>query len=163
MVLWLLKIVTNVNFSINTLFLFDNGKHQHFPLRIQSTKSLNIISFTYDKVLRSLRNLPNKCSKTPDGFPAFFLKSIAPAIAFPLSCLFTMSMESGILPAVWKVGYVCPIFKKGARQLPSNYRPISMTSICCKVMESIISESMVRSAWFSTQKVYLYPTFGNAK
>ena len=41
---------------------------------------------TYDKVLRSLRNLPNKCSKTPDGFPAFFLKSIAPAIAFPLSC-----------------------------------------------------------------------------
>ena len=51
-----------------------------------------------------------------------------------------MSMESGILPAVWKVGYVCP---KGARQLPSNYRPVSMTSICCKVMESIISESMV--------------------
>ena len=71
-------------------------------------------------MLRSLRNLPNKCSKTPDGFPAFFLKSIAPAIAFPLSCLFTMSMESSILPAVWKVGYVCPIFKKGARQLPSN-------------------------------------------
>ena len=38
---------------------------------------------------------------------------------------------------------MCPIFKKGARQLPSNYRPVSMTSICCKVMESIISESMV--------------------
>ena len=126
-----------------SVFTKDNGKPQHFPLRIQSTKSLNIISFTYDKVLRSLRILPNKCSKTPDGFPAFFLKSIAPAIAFPLSCLFTMSMESSILPAVWKVGYVCPIFKKGARQLPSNYRPVSMTSICCKVMESIISESMV--------------------
>ncbi|KAL5506363.1 hypothetical protein EMCRGX_G007985 [Ephydatia muelleri] len=55
-----------------SVFTKDNGKHQHFPLRIQSTKSLNIISFTYDKVLRSLRNLPNKCSKTPDGFPAFF-------------------------------------------------------------------------------------------
>ena len=90
-------------------------------------------------MLRSLRNLPNKCSKTPDGFPPFF----SPAIAFPLSCLSTMSMESGILPAVWKVGYVCPIFLKGARQLPSNYRPDSMSSICCKVMESIISESMV--------------------
>ena len=33
--------------------------------------------------------------------------------------------------------------KKGARQLPSNCRPVSMTSICCKVMESIISQSMV--------------------
>ena len=55
-----------------SVFTQDNGKHQQFPLRIQSTKSLNIISFTYDKVLRSLRNLPNKCSKTPDGFPAFF-------------------------------------------------------------------------------------------
>ena len=48
-------------------------------------------------------------------FLHFFLKSITPAIAFPLSCLFTMSMESGILPAVWKVAYVCPMFKKGAR------------------------------------------------
>ena len=72
-----------------------------------------------------------------------FLKSIAPAIAFPLSCLHTMSMESGILPTAWKAGYVCPIFKKGARQLPTNYRPVSMTSICCKVMECIVSESMV--------------------
>ena len=55
-----------------------------------------------------------------------------------ISCLYTMFMESGILPTAWKVGYV---FKKGASQLPSNYRPVSMTSICCKVMESIVSES----------------------
>ena len=38
---------------------------------------------------------------------------------------------------------VCPIFKKGDRKLPSNYRPVSLTSICGKVMESIISDSMI--------------------
>ena len=38
---------------------------------------------------------------------------------------------------------VCPIFKKGSRKLPSNYRPVSLTSVCCKVMESIVCESMV--------------------
>ena len=38
---------------------------------------------------------------------------------------------------------VCPILKKGSRKLPSNYRPVSLTSVCCKVMESIVCKSMV--------------------
>ena len=49
---------------------------------------------------------------TPDGFPAFFLKSLAPAIAFPLSLLFEMSMSTGHIPLVWKTAFVCPVFKR---------------------------------------------------
>ena len=71
-----------LNKYLVSVFTKDNGKLPHFPLHLQSTKSLNIITFTYDTVLRTRRNLSNKCSKTPDGFLAMFLKSIALAIAF---------------------------------------------------------------------------------
>ena len=87
--------------------------------------------FTHYKVFCALKHLPSKYSRTPDGFLAGFLKSIAYAIASPLSRLSTMSMD-----CVWKQAIVCPIFKKGSRKLPSNYHPVSLTS--CKVMESIV-------------------------
>ena len=114
-----------------------------FVPRLSENKSLNSILFPFDKVLKTLKSLPSKCSKSPDGFPAFFLKSLAPAIAFPLSLLFEMSMSTGHIPLVWKTAFVCPVFKKGSRKQPSNYRPISQTCILCKVMESIISCSMI--------------------
>ena len=52
-------------------------------------------------------------------------------------------MRTGHIPLVWKTAFVCPVFKKGSRKQPSNYRPISQTCILCKVMESIISSSMI--------------------
>ena len=54
-----------------------------------------------------------------------------------------MSMDCGCIPQGWKQAIFCPIFKKGSRKSPSNYRPVSLTSVCCKVMESIVYESMV--------------------
>ena len=88
------------------------------------------VTFTCDRVCRAFKKLPLKYSKTPDHFPAIFLKSVACVIAFPLSYLFNMSMHCGKVPSDWKIAYVCPIFKKGDRKLPSNYQPVSLTSIC---------------------------------
>jgi len=48
---------------------------------------------------------------------------------------FTKLFESLILADDWKVGYVTPIFKKGNRHLPNNYRPISLTSSIAKILE----------------------------
>ena len=49
----------------------------------------------------------------------------------------------GILPADWKSANVTPIFKKGDRSKSGNYRPVSLTSVACKIMESIIKDTMV--------------------
>ena len=81
----------------------------------------------------------------PDGFPALFLKSIAPSIALSLSILFTQSLRNGQIPKIWKVAFVCPLFKKGLCNLPSNYRPISLTSVIGKVMEKLLANSMMLS------------------
>jgi hypothetical protein len=52
-------------------------------------------------------------------------------------------MASGDVPEDWRVANVTPIYKKGSKADPSNYRPVSLTSICCKLLESIIRDNMV--------------------
>ena len=56
--------------------------------------------------------------------------------------IFTQSLNSGNLPEDWLTANVTPIFKKGDRANPTNYRPISLTSICCKLLEHILYHSI---------------------
>ena len=48
---------------------------------------------------------------------------------------------------------VIPIFKKGSRTQPTNYRPVSLTSIACKMLESIIKDSLVH--YFTVNNLFL--------
>ena len=141
-----------------SVFTVDDGLLPVFAPRLIESTSLDSVLFSFDKVLKALKSLPSKCSKTPDGFPSIFLKSLAPAIAFPLSLLFEMSMRTGQIPLVWKTAFVCPVFKKGSRKQPSNYRPISQTCISCKIMESIILSSM--SSFLRTHNLISKDQFG---
>ena len=60
----------------------------------------------------------------------------------PLAVLFQKSLDTGIVPNDWKLADVAPVFKKGDRKLPSNYRLISLTPLICKVLESVIRDKM---------------------
>ena len=62
----------------------------------------------------------------------------------PLSIIFERSMTEGILPRDWKSTHITPIFKKGSRQSASNYRPINVTSIAGKIMESVIKDTLMK-------------------
>ncbi|CAL4076678.1 unnamed protein product, partial [Meganyctiphanes norvegica] len=62
------------------------------------------------------------------------------SICEPLCNIFRDSMQSGETPEDWRRANVTPIFKKGDRNDPANYRPVSLTSQVCKVMESIVKE-----------------------
>ena len=57
--------------------------------------------------------------------------------------LFRMSLDTGIIPQEWKQAIVTPIFKKGSKVKPGNYRPVSLTSQCCKILERIIRKHIV--------------------
>lgn len=57
--------------------------------------------------------------------------------------IFRQSLHEGVLPSDWKDANVTPIHKKGPKANPSNYRPVSLTSVCCKVMEAILKEAVV--------------------
>jgi len=59
----------------------------------------------------------------------------------PLSELFQLSLISGVVPRDWKA-VVAPLFKKGNKAKPENYRPVSLTSIIGKILETIIKDKI---------------------
>ena len=54
-----------------------------------------------------------------------------------------MSLQDGIVPFEWKEANIIPFFKKGSRNKSVNYRPVSLTSVICKLLESIIRDHMM--------------------
>ena len=59
-------------------------------------------------------------------------------ISRALPLVFQVSLHQGTMPDDWKKSMVTSIFKKGDRSSASNYRPISLTSVCSKIMEHIL-------------------------
>ena len=60
-----------------------------------------------------------------------------------MALLFNLSLATGAILEIWKLANVTPIFKKGAKTTPGNYRLVSLTSIICKVMESLLRDQIV--------------------
>ena len=66
------------------------------------------------------------------------LRELAGVIAGLLSAIYQRSWLSGEAPEDWRLADVSPIYKKGGKEDPGNYRPVSLTSVPGKVMEQII-------------------------
>ena len=101
---------------------------------------LEYIEITSNMVFKKLSALNPSKSPGQDGLHPRVLKELKDVIALPLSIIFNISINEGELPLDWKISQVSPIFKKGDRKEAGNYRPVSLTSVCCKMMESIIRD-----------------------
>ena len=57
--------------------------------------------------------------------------------------MFNLSIKEGVVPFEWKEANIIPLFKKGSRNKSENYRPVSLTSVICKLLERLIRDHMV--------------------
>ncbi len=89
-------------------------------------------------VAKLLGNINPKKACGPDGIPCIVLKELALELAPVLTALFEQSIVSGSLPEDWLKAYINPIFKKGNQNMAENYRPVSLTCVCSKLLEHII-------------------------
>ena len=94
-------------------------------------------SFNLDEGLKS-----NK-APGPDNIHPAVLRECCDVLSVPLSIIFSKCFDAGVVPSDWRIANVTPIFKKGNHSLPCNYRPISLTSVVCKVMESIVKDAVL--------------------
>nr|VZI31978.1 unnamed protein product [Spirometra erinaceieuropaei] len=105
---------------------------------------LDSILFATAVVERELKNLKEAKSSGPDNIPAKFLKELANELSKPLAYIFRSSFELGRLPSEWKTVNIFPIYKGGARTNANNYLPVSLTCICCKIMETIVKKATMK-------------------
>jgi len=99
---------------------------------------------TNEGVLKLLNGLNPAKAAGPDGLPSRVLKLLSNQLAPMLTDIFNLSLKEAVLPEDWKNANVTPIFKKGEKADPKNYRPVSLTSICCKVFEHVIHSQVMQ-------------------
>ena len=87
-----------------------------------------------------LKELDRNKSTGIDQVHPHVLKECASSISYSLSSILQQSFITSKLPQLWREANVTPIYKKGSRSDPLNYRPISLTSVACKVMEKLVKE-----------------------
>ena len=68
-----------------------------------------------------------------------------------LALVFQASLNQGQIPDDWRTAHITPIYKKGDKSKASNYRPVSLTSIACKLLEHIIHSNIIN--FFEKHKI----------
>ena len=110
----------------------------------KSYPDMNNITVTVEGILRLLQKVNPHKATGPDQIPAKLLNECAQELAPLLTRFFNKTLEEGCLPDDWKRANVTAVFKKGDRHTAANYRPVSLTSICCKIQEHVITSSVMK-------------------
>jgi hypothetical protein len=102
------------------------------------------IQMTSKGVQKLLAGLDPSKARGPDQLPTRVLKEAAEELAPMLTAIFQKSYDTHEVPADWKMATINAVFKKGSKTDAANYRPVSLTSVCCKLMEDIVQSNIMQ-------------------
>ncbi|XP_048580104.1 uncharacterized protein LOC116603374 isoform X1 [Nematostella vectensis] len=132
---------SNVGPKLASSMANPSKSFEHFikPCSAQMSR-FKLVSNT--KVLKLLGCLSNAKATGIDKISGKILKCAAHAISPSLTYIFNNSIISNCFPDEWKMARVLPLFKKGSKTIPDNYRPISILPVISKLMEKIMYEQL---------------------
>ena len=130
---------------LNTHFAssFSNPGDKDISINLNKIEELGNINIEEKGINKLLAGLKQNKASGPDDIPARLLKELNNELSPIFTILFQASVNQGKVPKDWKLANVTPLFKKGDKSDPGNYRPVSLTSITCKILEHIIYSSIV--------------------
>lgn len=139
------EIVVELNNFFASVFIKENNDISYKECLPSDKPNFTEIFINKEITLKYLSKLNIYKSPGPDEMYPRIIKEIKNEIADPLSSFFQKSVDKGTVPFDWKLADVTPIYKKkGKKSNASNYRPISLTSIIGKILETIIRDQIVQ-------------------
>lgn len=126
--------------------VFTNEQQGAAPrLEVRQTVMLSAMEISRENILKTLKKLNQNKSPEPDTFHPKIILEVADLLMEPLWIIFTNSLKRHQVPQEWKTANITAIFKRGDKSDPSNYRPVSLTSVRTKVMETIVWENIMKN------------------
>ena len=120
-------------------FTYDHVAHSGTS-NAQSTFNLQPITCGF--VSKFLRQQKTNKAIGLDKISSCLLKDAEPVITPSLTKLFNLSIKNKTFPKIWKAARIVPVHKAGARDNPSNYRPISILPAISKILEKAIHNQL---------------------
>lgn len=137
------EIAEKMNESFTSVFTIRDVHHLPEKEQVQVNEQLVHIGITEDRVRRMLMEQKPGKSAGPDGIHARVVSEAREELVIPLTIIFKKSLANGVIPEAWKKAEVVPIYKKGRKDIPLNYRPVSLTSVIGKILEKMIREEIM--------------------
>ena len=104
---------------------------------------ITTVEITENTIMKAISKLKPSKSQGPDNIHPKLIKECSHQLLTPLKTIFVKSLEESKIPEVWRKANVTAIHKSGDKTNPENYRPISLTSVPCKLMERLVRDTIM--------------------
>ena len=121
---------------------FDINSVHHYYKNIELKDNFNLNLTTEKKVLEVLQFIDISKAAGIDKISGRFLKDGANILAKPIAKICNISISSGLFPSDCKIAKLKPLYKKGSKTNPENFRPISLLPLISKVIERIVYDQV---------------------
>ena len=120
---------------------FSGG--DEWRLQHEGRSLLQDMKFNEQDIEWACKELKSSSSPGPDGVPADLLKNASTELKHPLYFIWRASLDQGVIPPDLLLVLISPVHKGGSRSLPSNYRPVALTSHIMKMFERVVRKGLV--------------------
>ncbi len=120
----------------------DNNNYSRYLKPNQTYEPLTFQEVTEEQVLKTINSLKPKKSRGHDEISNWLLKTLKEELTTPLTIIINHGIRTKSFPQEWKIARIVPIFKKGEKTEPGNYRPISLLPCPSKIFEKIIEKQI---------------------